>query len=453
MKKDHLGVLLLPVFLCSALSGCALPRPPVVNNEQIQYNVLIADNTNKQMVLNLVRERYTEVPFFIQAPSITSGLNYTASGSFGAAFVLRTLSNAANTLTPTVNYSIAVSPTTTYTPLEGEMYLSNILAETTLARIALLHRTGWNFDSILRLLVSQIGPLSNYPKLDGATNRPKNYAQFVELTRLLSRISNHGGIDFVAVSQADLASLEADDPPGDPLGDPPGTSTSKSTGASADTTNKSTKTTKTTKTKVPSPPKTVKSVVKAPIKITKARLVKKSDPKQQPQDKSRWIMQVRCTGEELDQLNQLIQLHPVKHKIANDLYMETFLLATSGIYEPYQGSEKLPVLTLRLRSFEEALFFLAGGVEVPPEDREKAEISEESFLPGERPMIDVKFSRHFPRGAFVAVPYRNYYFYIDDTDRRSKHAFTLLLNLFSLQAGNPPTTSPLLTIPVGSPTR
>ncbi len=443
MKKDHLGVLLFAVFLCSALSGCALPRPPVVNNEQLQYNVLIADNTNKQMVLNLVRERYTEVPFFIQAPSITSGLNYTASGSFGASFVLRTLSNAANTLTPTVNYSISVSPTTTYTPLEGEMYLSNILAETTLERIALLHRTGWNFDSILRLLVSQIGPLSNYPKLDGATHRPKNYEQFIELSRLLSRISNDGGIDFVAVSQADLARLEADDPPGDPPGDPPSTSPS--------TSNKSTKT---TKTKVPAPPKTVKSV-NAPVKMR--HLSKKSDPKPQPQkqpeDKSRWIMQVRCTGEELEQLDQLLQLHAVKHKIANDLYMETFLLATTGVYETYQGSEELPVLTLRLRSFEEALFFLAGGVDVPPEDKEKAEISAATFLPGERPMIEVKFSRHFPKGAFVALPYRNNYFYIDDTDRRSKHAFTLLLNLFSLQAGNPPTTSPLLTIPVGSPTR
>ncbi|UCG16782.1 MAG: hypothetical protein JSV19_01855 [Phycisphaerales bacterium] len=49
----------------------------------------------------------------------------------------------------------------------------------------------------------------------------------------------------------------------------------------------------------------------------------------------------------------------------------------------------------------------------------------------------------------VAVRYRGYWFYIDDTDLHSKSTFALLRQLFSLPAGQFKGAAPVLTLPVG----
>ena len=45
--------------------------------------------------------------------------------------------------------------------------------------------------------------------------------------------------------------------------------------------------------------------------------------------------------------------------------------------------------------------------------------------------------------------YEGSYFYIARDDTESKESFTLLFVLFTLNAGEKPTTSPLLTLPIG----
>jgi hypothetical protein len=51
--------------------------------------------------------------------------------------------------------------------------------------------------------------------------------------------------------------------------------------------------------------------------------------------------------------------------------------------------------------------------------------------------------------AAVRTRYRGSWFYIDDSDLDSKSTFTLLGQLTNLQAGDLPSTAPLLTLPVG----
>jgi hypothetical protein len=64
-------------------------------------------------------------------------------------------------------------------------------------------------------------------------------------------------------------------------------------------------------------------------------------------------------------------------------------------------------------------------------------------------LIKIKSQSTQPTSYFVAVPYRNRWFYIDDRDIKSKIFFMVLNSIFSLQSGDLPTTaSPLLTLPV-----
>ena len=53
-----------------------------------------------------------------------------------------------------------------------------------------------------------------------------------------------------------------------------------------------------------------------------------------------------------------------------------------------------------------------------------------------------------PKHAAVAVHHRGHWFYIDDTDHRSKATVALLSLLFSLQSGSRQALQPAVTIPL-----
>ena len=53
-----------------------------------------------------------------------------------------------------------------------------------------------------------------------------------------------------------------------------------------------------------------------------------------------------------------------------------------------------------------------------------------------------------PARALVAVPYRGYWFYIDDTDHETKSTFSLLLELSRLELAGKTGVGPVLTLPV-----
>jgi hypothetical protein len=62
-------------------------------------------------------------------------------------------------------------------------------------------------------------------------------------------------------------------------------------------------------------------------------------------------------------------------------------------------------------------------------------------------LFHVQSSSTVPEHAFLRVRYRGYWFYIDDRDLESKSTYTLVSQLFSLQAASGTMQSPLLTIP------
>jgi hypothetical protein len=87
-------------------------------------------------------------------------------------------------------------------------------------------------------------------------------------------------------------------------------------------------------------------------------------------------------------------------------------------------------------------------VEDVEEKRVNATMSEETSegapVP---PLIDIHSSREKPGDAFLAIHYRNYWFWIDDRDFSSKALFTFLYFLFSLtETGGK--EGPIITVPI-----
>ena len=114
-----------------------------------------------------------------------------------------------------------------------------------------------------------------------------------------------------------------------------------------------------------------------------------------------------------------------------------------------QNSQEIPVET---RSMLELMLELATGVDVPPADLTEGRALTSLAAPGEtppEPLLHIRCGKTAPSDAFAAVPYRNLWFWIDDTDRASKSRFTFLMILFSLAEGGQTSAAPLVTISAG----
>jgi hypothetical protein len=64
-----------------------------------------------------------------------------------------------------------------------------------------------------------------------------------------------------------------------------------------------------------------------------------------------------------------------------------------------------------------------------------------------RPLIRIESAPERPADAFLAVPYRGYWFWIDDRDMGSKRLFTFLMFIFTLVETGGKEGAPVLTIP------
>ena len=65
------------------------------------------------------------------------------------------------------------------------------------------------------------------------------------------------------------------------------------------------------------------------------------------------------------------------------------------------------------------------------------------------PLIRIHSSSERPGDAFIAVPYRDHWFWIDDRDLRSKTLFSFMMFIFSLTETGGKEGAPVITVPAG----
>jgi hypothetical protein len=114
-----------------------------------------------------------------------------------------------------------------------------------------------------------------------------------------------------------------------------------------------------------------------------------------------------------------------------------------------RGDDEIAMVT---RSMLEVLIDLASSIDVPPshveEGRTYGTRAFETDGPGGfRPLIRVLSGSGPPGDAFVAIPYRGHWFWVDDRDHPSKMMFSFLLILLSLTDVDPAKGAPIITIP------
>ena len=120
-------------------------------------------------------------------------------------------------------------------------------------------------------------------------------------------------------------------------------------------------------------------------------------------------------------------------------------------YGSVASDKEIAILT---RSALEILVDLSSFITVPEEHIAERRVSptaaaEEGPAGPVRPLIQIKSSRDRPADAFVAVSYRDFWFWIDDRDVPSKRMFSFIMFVFALVEPGSKDAPPVLTIPTG----
>jgi len=113
-------------------------------------------------------------------------------------------------------------------------------------------------------------------------------------------------------------------------------------------------------------------------------------------------------------------------------------------------SGKDDVIAMKTRSGFQILNLLGSNVEVPPEHiaerRTYPSILEAGGIQSLPPLIRIHTEKSQPADAFAAVKYRDYWYWIDDRDFRSKGIFTFLMIIMTLAETGEKVQAPVVTI-------
>jgi hypothetical protein len=360
--------LLALLSLAGLAAGCTI-GPHTVARDRFDYSSAVAESWKTQMLLNLVKIRYSDPPMFLEVGQIVSG--YTVQSTFQVSGNIFSF-NAPGGFNPAGVPSSSIGlgaqgqfvdrPTITYSPLVGERFARSFMTPVPPAAILSLIQAGNPADLVFRLMAHVVNGLHN--RFGGELRVRHADPKFYEFLERLRRIQLSGAIG-LRVRRLD-----------------------REEGA---------------------------------IVMTLRRDV--------PPDVEADISAMRA----------LLGLDPA----AQDLRV---------VYGSVPANDK--EIAILSRSILEVLIDISSFVAVPEAhvaERRVAPTPDPEVVPSGPlpPLIRIVSSPDRPASAYVAVPYQDHWFWIDNRDLASKRLFSFLMFIFTLVETGPKEAPPVITIPTG----
>lgn len=405
------------LLLCFLFPGCTI-GPHALERNRLRYNEAVKRTSEEQLLLNIVRLRYTDTPSSLSVTTIAAQHEVVKSLKlipfFGPS--QNTQLGPFSTILPQAELNTADRPTFSYTPQDDQDFTKRLFTPIPLDGVVYLSKTTWPISTVFRLWLENINWVSNAETASGPTPRnPPVFAEFLEGVQALNRMQER---KIAAFFTEEIEERISDGMPTNQL--------------------------------------SAIGVVEA----AKAGFEFRKDEK-----KETWALIKKRSTPHLR----------IDEKFLNDPDVQTFCQAFKikpGITkydlvadkaDPFRADapkEGLAYLDLESRSLLQVLFFLSQGVSVPAEhacagkapmtwEHDGREFDWQQVLGG---LFRVCHARghHRPTHAHVAVFYNGYWFFIDETDRDSKATFALVLEVSRLElAGKSGASAPVLTLPLG----
>ena len=186
----------LLVVAAAAMPACRAIGPSRVSPDRFDYNQAIARSTNEQMLLNLVRLRYSETPTFLAVSSVLTQYIYSGSlrvaGAGGASMGAPLWSAGGSGALVYVE-----RPTITYTPLAGDDFATQMLGPISTELLFSLVGSGWPPDLLLLMGLYRINETINV----GFQRTPANIHRFEAFRDLVQQIIALGKRDAIEVQE------------------------------------------------------------------------------------------------------------------------------------------------------------------------------------------------------------------------------------------------------------
>jgi hypothetical protein len=141
------------------LTGCASLGPGTVPRDRFNYINSISDSWKRQMLLNLLKVRYTDAPVFLDVASVINSYSLAGDVSLGGQYAPVGRGDTFASVGATGKY--VDSPTITYAPLRGEAFARSLMAPIPVTGILHLVQSGYPADLVFRVCVSSINGLEN----------------------------------------------------------------------------------------------------------------------------------------------------------------------------------------------------------------------------------------------------------------------------------------------------
>jgi hypothetical protein len=176
----------LALALAIGLAGCGSLGPRTLDRDQIDYGNSVGDNWKNQMLANLVKIRFVDMPVFVDVGQIVSGytLETQVNGTLGWGTTLA--GGDAQALGAGGRYTDR--PTITYMPKTGENYLRSLLEPVKPESVLALIAAGYSTELLFTWAVEAINGVHNFSGTGASSRVPDpGYYEFVDLMTVLQQ--------------------------------------------------------------------------------------------------------------------------------------------------------------------------------------------------------------------------------------------------------------------------
>ncbi|KTD17259.1 hypothetical protein [Legionella jordanis] len=191
IKPLSLVIMVLLVLLC----GCRAIGPKVVHRDRYDYNIALASSNKQELLLNLVRLRYDQVPMFLHVGAISASTKFTRTGSLTSRAFFPQTGPTSGEGTAFAQLDYSENPIFNYLPYDDKQYTTQLLRMTSLKEVALLLQSSWSIAQVFRLVLQQAGTAVNAPSAARSTSSyPPQFRSFLSMTQVLAKMQRNNAI-------------------------------------------------------------------------------------------------------------------------------------------------------------------------------------------------------------------------------------------------------------------
>jgi hypothetical protein len=181
-------------LLLIMLMSCANTGPSTIARDRFDYVTAISESWKRQMLLNLVKVRYTDAPVFMDVASVINSYEVAGEVNFRGQ-VADKFNNALAgdqiiSLGATGRY--ADRPTISYQPLSGDKFARSMMMPLPLSSVLFLIQSGYPADLVLRVCMNSINGLDN--SYGGPGSPREGNPKFHELVTAIRESQTAGGM-------------------------------------------------------------------------------------------------------------------------------------------------------------------------------------------------------------------------------------------------------------------